>query len=70
MTGQQPHPGAPVIPNGIKIEEIIKACGVKNLKVIDPINQKDFSDAVKEFLGKEEVSVIIARHPCIFAPKR
>jgi indolepyruvate ferredoxin oxidoreductase alpha subunit len=66
MTGHQPHPGikandTPVV----KIEEVVKGCGVKNLKVIDPINQKEFIDAVKEFLNKKEVSVIIARRPCI-----
>ena len=65
MTGHQPHPGAPVIPNGIKIEEIVRACGVKNLKAIDPINQKEFVATIKEFLNKEEVSVIIAQRPCI-----
>ncbi|MBL7150066.1 MAG: indolepyruvate ferredoxin oxidoreductase subunit alpha [Candidatus Pacebacteria bacterium] len=65
MTGHQPHPGAPLVPNGIKIEEIVRACGVKNLKIIDPINQEEFTNAVKEFLEKSEVSVIIARRPCI-----
>ena len=66
MTGHQPHPGAP--PKGnvpLKIENVIKGCGVKNLKIIDPINQKEFIDTVREFLNKKEVSVIIARRPCI-----
>ncbi|MCX6759067.1 MAG: thiamine pyrophosphate-dependent enzyme [Candidatus Nealsonbacteria bacterium] len=65
MTGHQPHPGAPVFPNGIKIENIVQACGVKHFKVIDPINQKEFVDTVKSFLEKPEVSVIISRRPCI-----
>jgi len=65
MTGHQPHPGAPAIPNGIRIEDICQACGVKNLKVIDPINQNEFTQTVKEFLEKDEVSVIVARRPCI-----
>ncbi len=69
MTGLQPHPGAPSTPNGIKIENIIKACGVKNLKVINPINQKEFVQVVKNFLNKKEVSVIIARRPCIWIKK-
>ena len=69
MTGHQPHPGAPAIPNGIKIENIVRACGVKNLKVIDPINQKEFIEAIKDFLAKKEVSVIIARRPCVFVAK-
>lgn len=70
MTGHQPHPGAPVEPNGIKIEEIVKACGVKNLKSIDPINQEEFVKTVKEFLNKPEVSVIIAKRPCKFVVKK
>jgi indolepyruvate ferredoxin oxidoreductase alpha subunit len=76
MTGHQPHPGAPIIPNGInrahkvlcapiKIEEIVRACGVKNLKAIDPINQKEFVATIKEFLNKKDTSVIIAQRPCI-----
>jgi indolepyruvate ferredoxin oxidoreductase alpha subunit len=71
MTGFQPHPGAPAIPDGIKIEEIVKACGVKNLKVIDPVNQEEFAQTVKEFLGENEVSVIVARRICaLLAQKR
>ncbi len=70
MTGHQPHPGAPGEPNGIKIEDIVKACGVKNLKVMDPvINQAEFIQTVKEFINKKEVSVIIARHPCKFVKR-
>jgi len=65
MTGHQPHPGAPPIPDGIKIENIVRGCGVKNLKIIDPINQKEFISTIKEFLNKKEVSIIIARRPCI-----
>jgi len=70
MTGHQPHPGAPATPDGIKIEDIVSACGVKNLKVIDPINQEEFTKTVKEFLEKDEVSVIIARRPCIFVKEK
>jgi len=61
MTGQQPNPG-----NSIKIEGVVKGCGVENLKVIDPINQKEMVKTIKEFLNKKQVSVIIARRPCIF----
>lgn len=70
MTGCQPHPGVdpkktkqtPVI----KIEEIVKACGVKNLKIIDPVNTKEMEGAIREFLTKPEISVIISRRPCKF----
>ena len=65
MTGHQPHPGV----CGVKMENVIKGCGVKYLRVIDPTRQKEFIRTVKEFLKKKEVSVIIARHPCIFVKK-
>jgi len=76
MTGHQPHPGIgrKLEENGvepIKVEEIARACGVKNLKVVDQVAQpKEFEEALKDFLKKEEVSVIIARSPCVFLTKK
>jgi len=70
MTGHQPHPG---VGDGkaINIEDIVKACGIKNVKVVDQVeNQKEFEEALKEFLEKDEVSVIIARHTCALLEKR
>jgi len=61
MTGHQPHPG-----RVIKIEDVVKACGVKNLKVIDPIKIRELEETIKKFLEKREVSVIVARRRCIF----
>ncbi|MBI4101490.1 MAG: indolepyruvate ferredoxin oxidoreductase subunit alpha [Candidatus Nealsonbacteria bacterium] len=54
----------------ISLEEIVKACGVKNLKVVDSFNLKQMEEAVKEFLPKEEVSVIIARGICALLVKK
>lgn len=76
MTGHQPHPGIGKKPeeNGVEsinIEEIVKACGVKNLKVIDQVTQQEeFQQTLKEFLEKDEVSVIIARHICALLEKK
>ncbi len=69
MTGHQPHPVS-VGQEGLNIEEIVKACGVKNIKTIDPINQEEFIQTVKDFLEKEEVSVIIARRICALLSKK
>ncbi len=63
MTGHQPHPG---IKGDIKIEEIVKACGVKNVKTVDPVKVREFESVIKDFLKKKEISVIIAKHPCLF----
>lgn len=64
MTGHQPHPG-----NMLKIEDIVRACGVRYLKVMDPVNQKKMIRTIKEFLGKKEVAVIISKSPCKFVKK-
>lgn len=54
----------------IKIEEVVKACGVKNLKIVDSFNIKQVEEAVKEFLPKPDVSVIIARGICALLAKK
>ncbi|MFH1451461.1 MAG: thiamine pyrophosphate-dependent enzyme, partial [bacterium] len=69
MTGHQTNPGVGKTGmgeevQGISIEGIVRACGVKNVKVIDPINAQEMEETVKEFIAKDEVSVIIARRTC------
>jgi indolepyruvate ferredoxin oxidoreductase alpha subunit len=75
MTGHQQNPGMGKTGTNepteeLKIEEIAKACGVKHIKVLDPINIKEFEDTVKEFLNKEEVSLIVCRRICAILAKR
>jgi len=66
MTGHQPHPSAKSVLKPIKIEDICRALGVNNLAVLDPANQDEFGQKIREFLQKDEVAVIIVRKPCIF----
>ena len=68
MTGHQPHPDSANAPHPVAIEKMVLACGVKdqNLKIIDQGNSEEFIAAVREFVDKSEVSVIIARRPCKF----
>jgi indolepyruvate ferredoxin oxidoreductase alpha subunit len=70
MTGHQPHPVSAGSETGIKIENIVRACGVKNAKTIDPVNQEEMVATVKDFLSKDDVSVIIANHPCKFVERK
>lgn len=75
MTGHQPNPGMGKTGMGedveeIKIEGIVKACGVKHVKVIDPKNINEFKKTIKEFLNKKEVSVIVAKRICALWEKR
>jgi indolepyruvate ferredoxin oxidoreductase alpha subunit len=68
MTGHQPHPDSVGVEHRIPIEKMVEACGVKpeNMKIIDQGNSEEFIAAVREFVEKPEVSVIIARRPCKF----
>ena len=75
MTGHQPNPGMGKTGMGedveeIKIEDIVKACGVKHVKVIDPKNINELKETIKEFLNKKEVSVIVAKRICVLWEKR
>jgi len=75
MTGHQPNPGMGKTGMGedveeIEIEDIVKACGVKHVKAIDPKNINEFKKTIKEFLNKKEVSVIVAKRICALWEKR
>ena len=75
MTGHQQNPGMGKNGMGedtteLKIEEIAASCGVKHIKVLDPINAKELEDTVKDFLQKDEVSLIVCRRICALLAKR
>lgn len=75
MTGHQPNPGMGELGTGektteIRIEDIARACGIKYIKVLDPINMKELEDTAKEFLEKDEASMIICKRICALLAKR
>lgn len=75
MTGHQPNPGMGKTGMGenveeIKIEEIVRACGVKHVKVLDPINFQEFQETVKEYLNKDETAVIIVKRICAYYARK
>lgn len=75
MTGHQNNPGMGKTSMGedtteIQIADIAKACGVKNIKVLDPINIKELEETVKEFLEKDEISLIVCKRICALLAKR
>lgn len=75
MTGHQPNPGMGKNAMGepaeeLKIEDIARSCGVKHIKVLDPINMKELEDTIKEFLLKDEVSMIICKRICALLERR
>lgn len=70
MTGHQENPGTGFNAKGeeaalIRIEDIVRAIGVKHVYVIDPNNLKEVDDALDACLALNEPSVIITRWPCV-----
>lgn len=70
MTGHQENPGTGFNAKGeettlIKIEDVVRAIGVKHVYVIDPNNLKEVDDTLDKCLALDEPSVIITRYPCV-----
>ncbi len=75
MTGHQQNPGMGKTLMGddtydIKIEDVARACGVKYVRTLDPVNMKELEDTIKDFMQKEEVSMIICKHRCALLERR
>jgi len=74
MTGHQQHPAtgkdlqgnpAPIV----LLDELVKACGVKDLQIVDAYDVKAVEQAVKSAIASDQVSVIIAQRPCALLDK-
>jgi len=75
MTGMQPTPGSGITAEGskgekISLEELIKGCGVRWIKTIDPYDVENLIVLLKEarkYTQKRDggIAVIVARHPCL-----
>ena len=75
MTGHQTNPGVGKTGTEeetvmLKPEEIASACGVKHIKVLDPINMRELEDTIKDFITKDEVSLIVCRRICALLARR
>jgi indolepyruvate ferredoxin oxidoreductase alpha subunit len=75
MTGHQVNPGMGKDLMGepaeeLQIADIVKACGVKNIKVLNPSNIQELDATIKEFLAKGEVSVIVCKLICALLARR
>jgi len=76
MTGHQPNPstaktGMGLMSHPVKIEEVVKALGVQNIKVLDQEEEyEQLVKTIKDFSNKKDVSVIIARRICGLLAKR
>ena len=69
MTGMQEHPGTGYTLMGketkkVDLKLLVSSLGIENIKIIDPIDQKETEGTIREELAKEGPSVIIAQRPC------
>ena len=69
MTGHQDNPGTGYTAKGeettlIKIEDLVRAIGVKHVYVINPNNLQEVDETLDKCLALTEPSVIITRWPC------
>ena len=74
MTGHQDHPATGFTIKGeptakLDLEALIKAIGIKNVRVVDPLQLDQLEQALKEELQRREPSVIIAKRPCALLQK-
>lgn len=74
MTGHQPNPSTgKTIRNEqthqLDLELMCRACGVNIVRIVDAYDMAEVERVIKEELAKEEVSVIIAKRPCVLLTK-
>ncbi len=70
MTGHQQNPTTgktlkDEITHQMCIEKVCQALGVNDIKIIDPNETKLLEEGIRDSLSRDEVSVIIARRPCV-----
>jgi len=75
MTGLQDHPGTGVRLNKkdthkLSFEDLARSIGIKNVHVFTGVDPAGFEALVKESLASEELTLIIARRPCLLSVKK
>ncbi|NYB51912.1 MAG: indolepyruvate ferredoxin oxidoreductase subunit alpha [Methanobacteriaceae archaeon] len=75
MTGGQPHPGLPVDGMGleapeISIPDIVRACGVDFVEIINPLNVRKSRELFEQALQFKGVAVVISQYPCMLIKSR
>ncbi len=70
MTGHQDNPGSGFtlqgeIAEAIKIEDVLKSMGYKNIFIADPWDLKAMEKAITDALDSTEPSAVISRRPCL-----
>ncbi len=74
MTGHQQHPATGKNLKGepapaVLLDDLCRACGVKDVSVVDAYDVAAVEDAIKKGIASDKVSVIIAQRPCVLLDK-
>ncbi len=74
MTGHQDHPSTGKTIKGesapvLDLEALVKAIGVRNIRVVDPFDLKLVEQVLREETSRNEPSVIIFRRACVLLTK-
>lgn len=74
MTGHQENPATGKTLQGqdtvmLDLAELVKGCGVKSVHTVDAYDIEAVEALLKQELPKQEVSVIIAKQPCVMLSK-
>ncbi|MDO4557634.1 MAG: indolepyruvate ferredoxin oxidoreductase subunit alpha [Planctomycetia bacterium] len=75
MTGHQDHPGTGKTLMGeetreASIAELARACGVRRVVTVDPLNMAELDRVIAEELAVDEPSVVITRSPCLLRERK
>ena len=75
MTGHQNHPGTGrTIRNEetyeLDLSEVCRAVGVRSVRTVNPNDLEETEAAIRASLAEEEVSVVIAKRPCVLLTKK
>ena len=75
MTGHQPNPGVDATIHGenaarVDIATLVRACGVTQVKKVNPVNNKAAVAAIRELAAGTGVRVLIAEEPCPIHARR
>lgn len=74
MTGHQDHPGTGVTikdeqTHQLDLEKVVRACGVRRVITVDAYDMTEVERVLRTELEVKEVSVIIAKRPCVLLYK-
>ncbi len=75
MTGHQPNPGTgrnhgDIRTEPLPIEPLVKGCGVKWVRTVDPYDIRATTEVMKEAVGYDGLAVVISEHPCPLLKKK